>query len=228
METKYGTVSNSGDGSTAEVQEDTMNLEEWRLPEEEGRQSTVERVNKEWYHTFASRVMYTKGYLGFYFFMLLLSGLVLIWSLVDFIEVSNRSSDSRHGESRHPVLLALDAVLVISLTIEVTIRYIATADTFFDKCSNYWDCVLTILCLSSLILGFILPKSSDSDGVTFFMFLETILLCVRSFLVFGRVTKIMLDRRKAQRLAFSYENEVVFNENTSRNLAVDGDEYSEL
>eukprot|EP00945_MAST-04E_sp_MAST-4E-sp1_P007664 g7664.t1 len=175
METKYGTVSNSGDGSTAEVQEDTMNLEEWRLPEEEGRQSTVERVNKEWYHTFASRVMYTKGYLGFYFFMLLLSGLVLIWSLVDFIEVSNRSSDSRHGESRHPVLLALDAVLVISLTIEVTIRYIATADTFFDKCSNYWDCVLTILCLSSLILGFILPKSSDSDGVTFFMFLETIL-----------------------------------------------------
>ena len=53
-------------------------------------------------------------------------------------------------------------------------------------------------------------------------------MVVRSFWVLGRVTKIMLDRRKAQRLAFSYENEVIFDENIGNNLLMGGDEYSEL
>ena len=229
MKKHYGTLDDNEVSSTEETQTfEKMNSEDWKLPEEVGSESTVDKVNNEWYHTFANRMMYTKCYLGFYFFMFLLSILVLIWTLVDFVEISNRDSGSRKGEYRHPVLLCVDVVLVISLTMEVTIRYIATADTFFDKCSNYWDCVLTALCLTSLILGILLPKSSNTEGVTFFMFLETILLCVRSFWVLGRVTKIMIDRRKAHRLAFSYENEVVFDDNTSRNLDANGNEYNEL
>lgn len=193
-------------------------MDEWTLPEEDPiKVSSVSEANREWYHILASRLLYTQAYAFFYFFMLLLGLVILIWTLVDFVEVSSGGSAVRRGEDRHPVLLALDVILVTCLTLEVSIRYVATKDIFFDKCSNYWDVVLTFLCCMSLVLGFILPKSSESEGVTFFMFLETFLLFIRSAWVFVRVTKIIVDRRKNQRLLFSYDNEIIFDDGNTEN-----------
>ena len=180
------------------------------LPEEEDDDANV-NAKEEWYHIIANRIRYAQGYIFFYFFVLVLGMVVLVWSLYDFISVeNNRRSGSGEVESRpHPLLLTFDVILVVSISLEVAIRYFATAETFCNRCSNFADVALVILCILSLFLDFTVPLKAD-NGMSFFMFLNTSLLCFRGLWVFVRVVKIMMDRRKAQAFADMEENQVVF------------------
>ena len=179
------------------------------LPEEEEDGNV--NAKEEWYHIIANRIRYAQGYIFFYFFVLVLGMVVLVWSLYDFISVeNNRRSGSGEIESRrHPLLLTFDIILVVSISVEVATRYFATTETFCNRCSNFADVALVILCILSLFLDFTVPLKAD-DGMSFFMFLNTCLLCFRGLWVFVRVVKIMMDRRKAQAFADMEENQVVF------------------
>ena len=58
-------------------------------------------------------------------------------------------------------------------------------------------------------LDFSVPLKND-NGISFLMFLNTVLLCVRGLWVLIRVIKIMMDRRKAQALADLEQNQIIF------------------
>ena len=191
------------------------------LPEEEehieNNFSEKEKAQQEWYHILANRLRYTQGYILFYMFVLILGVIVLVWSMYDFIKVENQrrsggGSGGKNDESeskRHPALLALDVILVICICIEVLIRYLATSENFFNRCSNFSDVALSFLCVIGLFLDFSVPLKND-NGISFLMFLNTALLCVRGLWVLIRVIKIMMDRRKAQALADLEQNQIIF------------------
>ena len=190
--------------------------------------SESEKAQQEWYHILANRLRYTRGYIFFYFFVLILGVIVLGWSLFDFIAVENqrRTGTNDHNEvesKRHPLLLVFDVILVISICIEVLIRYLATSETFFNRCSNFSDVALSCLCVIGLFLDFTVPLKND-NGISFLMFLNTALLCVRGLWVFLRVVKIMMDRRKAQAFAALEENQIIFDDNSQTDL----ESYREL
>ena len=106
--------------------------------------------------------------------------------MYDFITVENQrrsggGSGGKNDESEsksHPALLALDVILVICICVEVLIRYLATSENFFNRCSNFSDvalsflCVIGLFCMNSLtsFLRILLPSKEILSQNTFIKF----------------------------------------------------------
>lgn len=103
---------------------------------------------------FASQILYKREYLGFYLATALVTASLMIY------DVAHRRSFKRDSKEAS-WFIALDAICVLALLLEIVLRYFATKVKFWQDMVNVFDLSVFILCILSICLYYYVPDSEQ-------------------------------------------------------------------
>jgi len=137
--------------------------------------SAFQMTIMEKFNYIATRILYSKGFQYYYFIIIILSTIAIVLSYL--LECTN------------PYHLALEALIIISLIIEVTIRLLAQRKYFFYSFWNILDAVVIGVCV--WLFYFTKTQCPTNDSI-----IDNSILVVRYLIQFIRLG-ILLKKNKS-------------------------------
>ena len=104
----------------------------------------------------ASRIYFSKLYIVFYLFMILLNVVSISIILTSYKMYSYKIS---------PGLIVLEIIINLLLVLEISIRFLSQGENFWKSWWNTLDMLITILCLFSVFALIILPAEDEIEEV---------------------------------------------------------------
>ena len=144
----------------------------------------------------ASRIYFSKAYISFYLFMVVLNVVSIIVIL---------SSYGIYSYKVSPGLIALELLINVLLALEITVRFLAQQDSFWSSWWNTMDVLITILCILSVFALVLLPAEDEMEEI-----FATAIVGLRYIVQGLRIMLLLRAGRASQRRTNFHAAEIEF------------------